>query len=183
MTTEQRQPGKQRLVLRSCLGVGLGALLFSCAAGVPRVASDLEAQVPPELQADYKSFTENCSKCHELDRPLRAHIDDVRHWDLYVAKMMRTAGSAISARESPKILRFLYWYTERKQRLESERAKEVRVPVSEKAPAPPPAAAPVAAPAAAPVPAAVTPENVDPNAGNPAPVHAPTQVNQGEGAP
>jgi hypothetical protein len=150
------------------------------------VASDLESQVPPELQADYKSFTENCSKCHELERPLRAHIDDVHHWDLYVAKMMRTSGSAISARESPKILRFLYWYTERKQRLQSERAKEVRAPVSEKAPAKapaPPATPAPAAPVAAPAAPGVPPENVAPNAGNPAPLNAPTPYIQGEGAP
>jgi hypothetical protein len=177
MTTEQPSSGLQPKLLRTCLSLGLGAMLFGCAAGTPRLASDLEAEVPTELRADYHAFTSNCSKCHDLDRPLRAQIDDVRHWDAYVAKMMRTAGSAISARESPKILRFLYWYTERKQRLESERAKEVRRPAPEKAPEPaavppPPPAAPAQAPSS------------ESNAVNPAPtVNAPSQVNQGEGAP
>lgn len=177
MTTERPSDAALRWALRSCLGLSLGALLFGCAAGTPRVASDIEADVPPELRADYLAFTDNCSKCHDLERPLRAHIDDVRHWDAYVAKMMRTAGSAISKRESPKILRFLYWYTERKNRLENERAKEVHVPAAEVAPAPkevpPAAAAPQPAPEAPPAPAPET------NAVNP----APAPVKQGEGAP
>ncbi len=178
MTTERSQRAGRWL--RSCLGLGLGALLFGCAAGTPRVASDIEAEVPANLRADYFSFTENCSKCHDLERPLRAHIDDVRHWDLYVAKMMRTAGSAISAKESPKILRFLYWYTERKNRLQNQRAKEVSVPVE--APAPQEVLPPAAAPAAAPAPEAAAPAvpaQPENNAVNP----APASVKQGEGAP
>jgi hypothetical protein len=164
--------------------LSLAATLFGCAAGVPRLASDIEPEVPAELRSDYLAFTDNCSKCHDLDRPLRAHIDDVRHWDAYVAKMMRTAGSAISKRESPKILRFLYWYTERKNRLENERAKEVKTPVAEKAPEPaavPPPPVPGPAPAA-PTPTPKEPENnvVSPT---PAPVNAPSQPNKGEGAP
>jgi hypothetical protein len=175
MTTERRHAGALRA---SCLGLSLGAMLFGCSAGVPRVASDLEAVVPAELHADYIAFTTNCNKCHDLERPLRAHIDDVRHWDAYVSKMMRTAGSAISARESPKILRFLYWYTERKQRLDSERSKEVRPPVPEKAPQPAPAPAappPQAAPVAPSAPPEPPPSTVDPQ--------APAQINKGEGAP
>ena len=174
MTTERAK----RAALRSFAALGLGALLFGCAAGTPRVASDIEAEVPANLRADYNAFTENCSKCHDLERPLRAHIDDVRHWDIYVAKMMRTAGSAISAKESPKILRFLYWYTERKNRLEHERAKEVTAPVE--APAPKAPAAPVA-PAATPAPEAApaVPAQPENNAVNP----APASVKQGEGAP
>lgn len=175
MTTERAK----RAALRSFVSLGLGALLFGCAAGTPRVASDLEAEVPANLRSDYFAFTENCSKCHDLERPLRAHIDDVRHWDLYVAKMMRTAGSAISARESPKILRFLYWYTERKNRLEHQRAKEVSTPVEAPAPeAPTPAPVAPAATSPAPEAAPAVPAQSE-NAVNP----APASVKQGEGAP
>jgi hypothetical protein len=187
MTTEQprswhrhavKGAGVQPKLLQACLGLSLGAMLFGCAAGTPRLASDIAAEVPAELRSDYLAFTTNCNKCHDLDRPLRAQIEDVRHWDAYVAKMMRTAGSAISKRESPKILRFLYWYTERKQRLESERAKEVRRPAPDKAPEPAPVPPP---PPAAPAASAASSES---NAVSPAPtVNAPSQVNQGEGAP
>ena len=69
------------------------------------------SRVPAALRADYESFAVNCSKCHQLSRALNAPVTNVDHWDLYVAKMMRTAGSAISPEEKPKILRFLHWYT------------------------------------------------------------------------
>jgi len=68
-------------------------------------------RVPPELRDEYASFATNCSKCHSLSRALNAPVTDPRHWDLYVARMMRTAGSAISPEEAPVILRFLHWYT------------------------------------------------------------------------
>lgn len=70
------------------------------------------SKIPSQLRADYASFADNCSKCHNLSRALNAPVTDTRHWDLYVARMMRTAGSSISAAEAPGILRFLYWYTE-----------------------------------------------------------------------
>src|SRR5262245_46197036 len=70
------------------------------------------SRVPAALRADYESFAVNCSKCHQLSRALNAPVTNVEHWDIYVAKMMRTAGSAISPQEAPKIIRFLHWYTE-----------------------------------------------------------------------
>jgi cell division septation protein DedD len=177
MTTE-RQHARARLSWAGlCLSLALGA----CAGGPPRVASDLEADIPANLRADYQSFRDNCSKCHSLDRPLQAHVDEVAHWDVYVAKMMRTAGSAISKVESPKILRFLYWYTERRNRLKAEakRAKQTVVTEEEeKAPATEPAAAPAPLPvqSSTPAPAPTTTPVSEP-------VSAPTQSLQGEGAP
>jgi hypothetical protein len=67
--------------------------------------------IPADMEADYQVFATNCSKCHALARALNAPVTDVKHWDLYVARMMRTAGSSISPQEAPHILRFLYWYT------------------------------------------------------------------------
>jgi hypothetical protein len=130
MTTEASKRSLLLALLLSCLFIAFSA----CSKGTPRVASDLEAEIPAQLRGDYESFAVNCSKCHGLERPLNAHVTDTRHWDLYVARMMRTAGSAISESERPRILRFLYWYTERKLRLNSEgsaAAKEsLAVPVS-----------------------------------------------------
>jgi hypothetical protein len=171
MTTEPTHP--KRRALGHALWLSLA--LAGCAAGQPRVASDLAAEVPANLRADYASFTQNCSKCHSLDRPLHAQVDDVRHWDLYVAKMMRTAGSAISAQESPKILRFLYWFTQRKQRLAAEatRAKQAAVAEAIEEKAPPAPVAP--APAAPPAPPAAVPATD--------PVSDPNQGKQGDAAP
>lgn len=156
MTTER--PTRARSVGAAC-GLCLGLLLAGCPTGATSsVNSSLEAEIPSELRADYKSFTQNCAKCHGLERALNAHVTDVRHWDLYVAKMMRTAGSAISKSESPKILRFLYWYTTREnERADSGQnaAKYTLPPLKESDVSPPaaPAVAPTSQPVQAPVPA------------------------------
>lgn len=103
------------LCLLVCWAVG-------CTASQPPPRPTFQAgigDVPRELSGDYESFAINCSKCHPADRALAAPVTDTKHWDIYVAKMMRTAGSAISKEEEPHILRFLYWYTERKNARES----------------------------------------------------------------
>ncbi len=102
----------------------LAARLVSCAAalticlagacGTPTSQATIyidSSRIPASMQEDYESFVVNCSKCHELARPLNANVTEPEHWDLYVARMMRTAGSAINPKEGPKIIRFLHWYT------------------------------------------------------------------------
>src|SRR5690348_9211269 len=71
-----------------------------------------ESLLPAEIRGDYQIFVANCGKCHDLTRALNARIDEPTHWDFYVARMARTAGSSISPQETPHILRFLYWHTE-----------------------------------------------------------------------
>jgi len=109
----------------------------ACTASQPPPKASFQpgiGDVPPDMKADYESFAINCSKCHHADRALTAPVTDVRHWDIYVAKMMRTAGSAIAPNEKPHILRFLYWYTERKlahgQTLEPARDGQPSVPTA-----------------------------------------------------
>lgn len=94
--------------------VGLLSVLFvSC--GSPSIQASTvyldTNRVPVALRQDYASFAVNCSKCHGLSRAFNAGVTDTKHWDLYVARMVRTAGSSISHEEVPGILRFLYWYT------------------------------------------------------------------------
>lgn len=96
--------------------------LVACTASQPPPRPTFQAgigDVPPELQGDYESFVVNCSKCHPAERALAAPVTELRHWNIYVTKMMRTAGSAISKSEEPHILRFLYWYTGRKHAREN----------------------------------------------------------------
>lgn len=94
---------------------GLVALLLGSCGSPSNQASTVyvdKNQVPAELRDDYASFSVNCSKCHSLARAFNAHVTETAHWDLYVARMVRTPGSSISQEEVPGILRFLYWYTE-----------------------------------------------------------------------
>lgn len=135
------------------MGLALaGVLLLSGCGGAQTSRTSLSShtdvgEVPPDLQGDYESFATNCSKCHDLDRALNAPVTDNRHWDMYVAKMMRTAGSAIKPEEAPHILRFLYWYTEQRK----SGGNRVQVKASGFV-APPSAPAPVAPPAVPPAP-------------------------------
>lgn len=98
--------------------LAIAAMLGSCTGSQSANKSSTSAQVgelPEAMQGDYDVFASNCSKCHDLERALTAPVTDHRHWDRYVAKMMRTPSSGISAPEAPHILRFLYWYTDHKQ--------------------------------------------------------------------
>ena len=111
--------------MRSELAAGASSVMVclmllsapACTASQPPPRGSFQpgiGDVPLELVGDYQSFAVNCSKCHSAERALAAPVTDTRHWDIYVAKMMRNAGSTISPEEKPHILRFLYWYTGRK---------------------------------------------------------------------
>lgn len=65
------------------------------------------AQLSPELQDGYRTFSMRCSRCHTLSRPLRAGIADPEHWRLYVRRMRRMPGAGISERDAASILVFL----------------------------------------------------------------------------
>jgi hypothetical protein len=105
--------------MRLSLLAALLLTIVACAGSQQVPRPDLHpdvGEVPADMKSDYESFAVNCSKCHDLERALAAPVTDTRHWDMYVAKMMRTAGSAINPSEAPHILRFLYWYTETKNK-------------------------------------------------------------------
>lgn len=159
-----------------CAALCAGLLSSACGGATKSAHAELDSQVPPQLKADYASFNVHCSKCHDLDRALNAHVSDKRHWDLYVAKMMRTAGSAINKVESPKILRFLYWYTDlQKQREDADNAAKNVLPELKPEDVAPAAAAPSAGaetPAAPAVPEAPATE-----------ITSPAPATQGETAP
>lgn len=103
-----------RRSLQLALALLASSWLISC--GSPSNQATIyidEKKIPENMRSDYESFVVNCSKCHSLSRAFNANVTDPMHWDLYVARMMRTAGSSISPSEKPHILRFLHWYTEK----------------------------------------------------------------------
>ena len=106
MTTDLARAFCSLLVFVCVFSAGCGGT----AASESTVYIDVQ-KIPPDMRDEYESFATNCSKCHGLSRALNAPVTDPSHWDLYVARMMRTAGSAISPKEAPVILRFLHWYT------------------------------------------------------------------------
>lgn len=70
-------------------------------------SEDRVEKLSPELQASYQVFAHRCSRCHTLNRPLGAGIDDAEHWERYVARMRRMPGSGISSDDAKLILQFL----------------------------------------------------------------------------
>jgi hypothetical protein len=66
---------------------------------------------PPEVRDDYQLFTVRCSKCHALSRSLQSGITDDAYWADYVERMRRQPGSGIAPEESPRIQRFLHYYS------------------------------------------------------------------------
>lgn len=112
MTTEPAR--RARLGLLAVAGLLL--TLFACRTGAPARRGGLpEAEVmalPPAVQTSYRLFAVKCSRCHTLSRPLNASIYEHKHWESYVARMRRHAGSGISPADAEQILVFLRHYAD-----------------------------------------------------------------------
>lgn len=132
--------------------VVLGAACGGSTPSESTVYIDVQ-KIPLEMRDEYASFATNCSKCHSLSRALNAPVTDPSHWDMYVARMMRTAGSAISPKEAPVILRFLHWYTASYDKGSAMPGEETpSEPVEPSAPEPFPASEPSKEESSAPAP-------------------------------
>ncbi|MFO0737656.1 MAG: hypothetical protein U0270_17320 [Labilithrix sp.] len=128
------------------LGLAAAVALVSFACSSHREGLD-PTKVPDDLQGDYQTFAQRCSKCHSLARPLSAGIKDDDQWVNYVNRMRRQPGSGISLNDQAHILRFLKWYAAELRRRDAEKTAE-----QTKAPPPPPAAIPPPVPSYIPEP-------------------------------
>jgi hypothetical protein len=65
------------------------------------------SKYPPDMQAKYKVFAKKCVNCHTLARPINCEfvLDD--EWERYVKRMMRKAGTLISADDAKQIFEFV----------------------------------------------------------------------------
>ena len=98
--------------------VTLAAFFAACVTGSSARRGGLSdkevAALPPNVAEAYSLFAQKCSRCHTLARPLSADIDNIDHWERYVARMRRQAGSGISPADAEEILEFLKYYTEQR---------------------------------------------------------------------
>jgi len=86
--------------------------LTGCAGVVSERRDGLDVStLPADVQGDYALFSQRCSKCHSLARPLQSGITEDSYWRMYVEKMRRQPGSGISEADTVPILRFLHWYS------------------------------------------------------------------------
>lgn len=74
------------------------------------------AAYPAPMQAAYKVFSNKCSKCHTIARPINTLMKR-DEWERYVKRMMHKPNSGISDKQGKEIFEFLvYDQTERKDK-------------------------------------------------------------------
>jgi hypothetical protein len=61
---------------------------------------------PPAMQSSYKTFSEKCSKCHTIARPINTTMSK-EEWERYVKRMMHKPNSGISDSQGKTIFEFL----------------------------------------------------------------------------
>jgi hypothetical protein len=64
---------------------------------------------PPAIQQDYEMFTQKCSQCHKLSRPINSDFALPDEWSRYVHRMMSKPGSGIDSGSGKKIYDFLVY--------------------------------------------------------------------------
>ena len=107
--------------------VALSLVFGACAAHVARAADDnLDAatkarierfekgpatidvsKYPQGIQENYEVFSQKCSQCHKLSRPINSDYALPDEWSRYIKRMMHKPGSGISAGDGKKIYDFL----------------------------------------------------------------------------
>ena len=68
----------------------------------------------PDLQKDYKTFTDKCSKCHTIARPINTSMTRAE-WERYVKRMMHKPNSGISDSQGKAIFEFLAYDQENRK--------------------------------------------------------------------
>jgi hypothetical protein len=64
---------------------------------------------PPAIQQDYEMFTQKCSQCHKLSRPINSDFVLPDQWSRYIHRMMSKPGSGIDSGSGAKIYDFLVY--------------------------------------------------------------------------
>lgn len=107
------------------LGVGSLALIWiSLAHAADQLDAETKARVerfekgpatinvskyPSGIQANYEVFTQKCSQCHKLSRPINSDYALPDEWSRYIKRMMNKPGSGISSGDGKKIYDFLVY--------------------------------------------------------------------------
>jgi hypothetical protein len=65
------------------------------------------SKYPDGIKENYQVFSEKCTQCHKLSRPINSDYALPDEWSRYVKRMMHKPGSGINATEGKKIYEFL----------------------------------------------------------------------------
>src|ERR1700730_14298288 len=67
------------------------------------------SKYPAAIQQDYPVFTQKCSQCHKLSRPINSDFVLPDEWSRYIHRMMSKPGSGIDSGSGAKIYDFLVY--------------------------------------------------------------------------
>ncbi|SPE52856.1 hypothetical protein SBV1_160012 [Verrucomicrobia bacterium] len=67
------------------------------------------SKYPDTIKEDYEVFSQKCTQCHRLSRPINSDYALPDEWSRYVKRMMHKPGSGIGASEGKKIYEFLVY--------------------------------------------------------------------------
>ena len=67
------------------------------------------SKYPAGIQENYEVFSQKCTQCHKLSRPINSDYALPDEWSRYVKRMMHKPGSGIGATEGKKIYEFLVY--------------------------------------------------------------------------
>ena len=67
------------------------------------------SKYPDGIKDNYQVFSEKCTQCHKLSRPINSDYALPDEWSRYVKRMMHKPGSGINATEGKKIYEFLVY--------------------------------------------------------------------------
>ncbi len=67
------------------------------------------SKYPDGIKENYEVFSQKCSQCHKLSRPINSDYALPDEWSRYIKRMMHKPGSGISSGDGKKIYEFLVY--------------------------------------------------------------------------
>ena len=67
------------------------------------------SKYPQGIQENYEVFSQKCTQCHKLSRPINSDYALPDEWSRYIKRMMHKPGSGIGNAEGKKIYEFLVY--------------------------------------------------------------------------
>ncbi len=90
------------------------------------------SKYPDGIKDSYEVFSQKCTQCHKLSRPINSDYALPDEWSRYIKRMMHKPGSGISNADGKKIYEFLvYDASVRKKAMVAE--KLAKLPADQKA--------------------------------------------------
>ena len=67
------------------------------------------SKYPEGIKSNYEVFSQKCTQCHKLSRPINSDYALPDEWSRYVKRMMHKPGSGINSAEGKEIYEFLVY--------------------------------------------------------------------------